>query len=287
MKRVMCLISVFVFALISLCGCSVYYTYKDADKYTSGAGEITEKIERLDIEWLQGEVQVLPAADGQENVVLEETANRGMTKNTKLHYLVDGKTLKVRYANAGEALLLVLKKTLKIYVPSDLLSVEIDSSSADVRIGKIVTEDCTIRVASGNARIDGMRVTRHMAVEVASGNLGGNANCEGADLEFKTGSGLIDFVPTACETFSVIAGSGDVTLSFEQCPNDGGFDIGGGDMTLYLPASSSFTLTLEVLSGKFNTDFEHTIDGKHYIVGNGDSRLDARAATGDVNIYKK
>ncbi len=287
MKRVVCLISVFVFALLSLCGCSVYYTYKDADKYTSGAGEIKEKIERLDVEWLQGEVQVLPAAEGQESVVLEETANRRMTENTAVHYLVDGKTLKIRYANAGEALLVVLKKTLKIYVPSDLLSLEIDSSSADVRVGKITTEDCTIRVASGDARIDGMRVTRHMAVEVASGNLGGSANCEGADLEFKTGSGLIDFVPMACETFSVIAASGDVTLSFEKCPNDGGFDIGSGDMTLYLPETSSFTLTLEVLSGKFNTDFEHTIDGKHYIFGDGNSRLDARAASGDVNIYKK
>lgn len=287
MKRVVCLISVLIMTLLSLCGCSVYYMYKDAEKYSSGAGEITEKIERLDIEWLQGEVQVLPAPEGVENVVLEETASRTMTKNTAVHHYVDGKTLKIRYAKAGESLLLVLKKNLRIYVPNELLSMEIDSESADVRIGKVTTDDCTIRVGSGDGRIDGMTVTRHMACEFLSGNLRGTANCSGADLEFKTGDGLIDFAPTTCRNFSVVMGSGDVTLTFDECPANGGFDMAGGKMNLYLPETADFTLTMEVLSGKLNTDFEYERDGKHYVFGDGTNRFDARAASGAVNIYKK
>ena len=287
LKRVICLISVLMMALMSLCGCSIYYTYKDADQYQHGSGTITEEINRLDIEWLQGEVQVLPAPEGVENVVLEETANKSVSKNSEVHYFVDGKTLKVRYAKSGEALLMVLKKNLKIYIPNKLLSMEIESEAADVRIGKVETEDCIIRVASGDGRIDGMVVTRHMACEFLSGNLRGSATCTGADLEFKTGDGMIDFATTSCRNFSVVLARGSVTLSFDECPSSGGFEMAGGKMNLYLPAESDFTLTMEVLSGGLNTDFEYEKDGKHYVFGDGTSRFDTRAASGSVNIYKK
>ena len=287
LKRIICLISVFVIALMSLCGCSIYYTYKDADQYKHGSGEITEEINRLDIEWLQGEVQVLPAPEGVENVILEETISQTVSKNVEVHYVVEGKTLKVRYAKSGEALLVMLRKNLKIYVPNKLLSMEIESESADVRIGKVETEDCVIRVASGDGRIDGMVVTRHMACEFLSGNLRGSANCAGADLEFKTGDGMIDFSSTSCRNFSVVIARGDVTLTFDECPASGGFEMAGGKMSLYLPAESDFTLTMEVLAGGLNTDFAYEKDGKHYVFGEGTSRFDARAASGSVNIYKK
>jgi DUF4097 and DUF4098 domain-containing protein YvlB len=264
----------------------VYYTYSHADEYTAGAGTVSGKVDRMEVQWLQGEVQILPAAEGTEGIVLEESGSLPINQNTSVHYLLDGTTLRVRFAKSGGFVTMV-SKTLKIYIPNKLLSLEVNSTAADIRLGAITVDDCSISVASGNVRVDGVVTNRHFAFEAASGSLTGHADCSGSEMELDVATGSIDFSPTSCRNFDVIAGSGDVTIVLEETPNSGSFDVASGDMTVYLPVDANFTLALEVILGKFTTDFENTKEGNYYTIGEGTSRFDVRAASGNVKIYKK
>ena len=286
MKKLVALIFAMLMMLMLFSGCSVYYTYSDSEKYQSGADEITEKVEHLSVQWLQGEVEILPADEGETSLRIEETANLVLNKNTSVHYLLEGSTLKIRYARAG-GLLTMLKKTLKIYVPNDLLSLDVDTSASNVRIGAISTGDCTLSVGTANTRLDGVRITRHFAFEAAKGSLTGYADCTGADIELDVASGSIDFTPKACRSFDVIIPYGNTTLSFEETPTNGRFEVGSGHVTVYLPSTAEFSLTIQKLTGKLVTDFDYVKSGSYYVVGAGINRFDVRVGSGDVKIYKK
>ena len=286
MKKLLGLISGLLIALFSLSGCSVYYTYSEAERYASGACEITEKIDHVSVQWLQGEVEILPAAEGETSLKIQESSNLVLTESTSVHYLLEGTTLKIRYAQAGN-MLAMLKKTLKVYIPNDLMSLDIDVSASNVRIGAIATGDCTVSVGNANTRLDGVRITRHFSFEAGKGSISGYADCTGADMELDVASGSIDLSPKACRSFDVIVPHGNSTLSFEETPTNGRFDVASGDITVYLPASAEFSLTMQKLVGKFITDFDYVKSGSYYVVGTGSNRFDVRVGSGDVKVYKK
>ena len=74
-------------------------TYANADKYTAGGTEITDRVRNLDVNWTSG--KVILAYHAEETVTLEESAKRSLPDDEQMHWWLDGNTLHVQYAKAG------------------------------------------------------------------------------------------------------------------------------------------------------------------------------------------
>ena len=82
MKKVFVFVILSTVVLASLCGltgCSAAgsVTYANADQYTAGDTEITEKVENIEIDWLTGNVSVVPHSGN--TVLVSEKAEAGKT----------------------------------------------------------------------------------------------------------------------------------------------------------------------------------------------------------------
>ena len=144
-----------VLALGLLSACSfeskVNYVYKNGEKYTAGDREITEKIEKIDIHYLSGDVKLLASETGV--VTIKETSEKALDEKLKVHTWVDGTTLYVRYCASAKGLSLNnLKKQLVITIPSDgaLGDLKVDVSSADFTCDVSVSDQVKINTTSGD-----------------------------------------------------------------------------------------------------------------------------------------
>ena len=82
------------------------------------------------------------------------------------------------------------------------------------------------------------------------------------------------------------AASADILLELSNVPGRLDMDTASGDLDVVLPADAGFTVTLDSLSGDFESDFDTTMRGGSYVAGNGRCRIDVDAMSGDVTIRK-
>ena len=101
--------------LLSGCRISVHsptvlspFYYDNVEKYVVGGASITDTVERVEIQWLSGSVNV--AAHKEDIVRFSEKANRTLTNNNSVHYWLDGTTLRIQFCDSGEWDLNGLKK---------------------------------------------------------------------------------------------------------------------------------------------------------------------------------
>ncbi|MDE7298630.1 MAG: hypothetical protein K2N94_07345, partial [Lachnospiraceae bacterium] len=132
MKKVICAM---IFAVIATlgCGCSAGGVYKNADKYTMGNAELqADGIEKLDIEWLSGTVEI--SYHSENTIVISETSNKSLDEKTTMYYLVDGDTLRVKFAKSGNWDFKNLSKELEVWLPEgmELKELAADTVSADI-----------------------------------------------------------------------------------------------------------------------------------------------------------
>ena len=110
-------------ATVCLTGCSiglfntVNYKYEDSDKYTAGDREIDEKVTKVNIDYLSGEVKV--KGTDSDTISIKETSNKTIDDDHKVHTWVDDGTLYVRYCASKNALNFTgIEKSLEITLPS-------------------------------------------------------------------------------------------------------------------------------------------------------------------------
>ena len=80
--------------------------------------------------------------------------------------------------------------------------------------------------------------------------------------------------------------SADITLELTNVPNTLDLDGVSGGLDVTLPAEAGFTVTMETLSGDFESDFDTTQRNGSYVSGNGRCRIDVDGMSGDVTIRK-
>ena len=107
---------------LCLTGCSfglintVSYQYENADKYTAGDREIDDKITKINIDYLAGDVKVKGA--DTDIVTVDETANTDIDADHQVHTWVDDDTLYVRYCVSTKSInFSKIEKRLEITIP--------------------------------------------------------------------------------------------------------------------------------------------------------------------------
>ena len=288
MKKLLSMVAGVILGVFSLFGCSitdiVNYTYADGERYTVGGGVFTEEIQTLDVDWMSGDVQILPSTDNA--VYIQESCTEELNTEKQMYHLLDGTSLRIRYTQSGKPKQPLLNKKLTVYVPAELTRVQLSSSAATVKMGAVTVSNLSFELASGELRFEDTTVLQNLSVSLVAGNVNGSMTATDARFDFEVGAGTVNLKSSGCQSFDVRIASGDVTLRFDSMPELGEIDTASGTFTMGLPTDAQFTVDLDVLTGDFYTDFTHSQNGKHVVVGAGTSSFKVVAVSGGVKIYK-
>lgn len=225
-------------------------------------------IQEIEIEWAAGSITIQPK-DIDEIRIVEDGLAPDMDP---MVWAVRDSELSIQYSkntdhDFGMGLLQnVPSKNLIIQVPFDWIcnSLEINAASASLEIN-----DLTIR---------------EMEFDGASGTCVFN-NCTVEILDLDTASGDILFQGKLTQ-MDCDAASANIILDLTNVPTSLNMDTASGNLNLVLPEGAGFTVSMDTLSGEFESDFDTTLRNGSYVAGNGSCRIDVDAMSGDVIIRK-
>jgi len=225
-------------------------------------------IRDIKIEWAAGSIVVQPA-DITEIRITEE----GLTQSEQpMVWKVREGTLAIQYSkNANHDFGIGLLqgkegKNLIIQVPINWTcnSLEVDAASASLEVN-----DLTVR---------------KMEFDGASGTCMFN-NCTFEELDLDTASGDVVF-KGSLNQMDCDAASAHIFLELSNTPRSLDLDTASGDLEVVLPEDAGFTVTMDTMSGDFESDFTTTKRNGSYVAGNGRCRIDVDAMSGSVYIRK-
>ena len=157
-------------------------------------------------------------------------------------------------------------KDLTIQVPLDWQcdSMEIDAAAASLEISSLTIREMEFNGASGTCVFD---------------------QCIVDKLDLDTASGDVRFTGSL-QQLDCDAASANIVLELTNVPGSIDLDTASGDLDITLPGYAGFQVTLESLSGRFESDFDAVSRNGTYIWGDGKCRIDVDAMSGDVIVRK-
>ena len=226
------------------------------------------QIRELEIEWVAGSIRIQPS-DTEEIFFREENiSGSGKPMQWKLR----GEKLAIQYAEDGKFSLKAglnwedEKKDLIIEVPShwECDSLEIAAAAASVEVSNITIRTVEFEGASGSCVFE---------------------SCTVEKLDLDTASGDVRFTGSL-QQLDCDAASADILLELINVPASLELDTASGDLEVTLPVNAGFTVSMDTLSGDFESDFATTMRNDDYVAGDGSCRIDVDAMSGDVVIRK-
>ena len=240
------------------------------EKLTDSAGsrtasEFPRDIQEIEIDWLSGNIRLLPANVDRIQVSETPVADAKYAIVCKQ----EGQTLKVEYCQhtALRNLNGALSKDLTIVVPNDWegRALKVDAASA-----KLFVQDLTIR---------------EVEIDNASGAIQFN-NCTVEELDIDTASGDIRFTGSL-NKLDCDSASASVYAELDNVPTEIDMDTASGAVELILPRDAGFSLKSDSLSGSFDSDFPFTVKNGRYVSGDGACKIDMSSMSGGVTIRSK
>ena len=323
MKKIGSIILIAMLCL-ALFGCGrTTFVYKNADKYTMGGSELGDKIEALEIEWIDGSVTV--EYHSESTVKFSETSKQPLIDDAVMRWWLDGTTLHLKYAASNVILPSGLNKHLTVYIPEnfEFESVEISTVSGSISFEKMSAKTAELSAVSGSVDASGSAGNLNMSsvsgtvnaefetktatLENISGNINFSAMSDIENLKIQTVSGFIDArtkdinngkiettsgkltfeCEKAGEKLDISSVSGTITVDCTEVPSILDLETVSGNINLSIPENSGMTATIDTVSGKINTEIAMTINGSKYICGDGSSTASIETVSGRVTIRAK
>lgn len=281
MKKLVCVAMLIALCLL-LCSCGgMAYHYSDSRHYTAGAADIDKRVEKLDIGWLDGTVTV--EYHNGSDIELSETG-AGRSEKDQLHWYLEGRTLHVRYAASGQALVGVKNKGLTVKLPRglELDEVKIAVTSAEVAADGVDAEKIHIQSASGRVALRQYGSADEIKLDTASGNVA--IACENTDrLTVNSASGQVIVDAIHADDVNVHTASGAMTLQFADVPERVNCDSVSGNVTVLWPEKEGFTADVDTISGSVGGGLRlDKTDRDDYRYLNGGCRIDVNTVSGNV-----
>lgn len=262
--------------LVALCmilvGCAVRgtpigdYSYAESARYQSGSTSVSGRVKALDVSWVDGRVTI-GYHDGDE-IILSETASRELSEKNRLHWLLEGGTLYVKYAESGLRLSTGLNKELTVLLPEGLKLTEAKLSvvSAEVDAEELTADTILFDTVSGDAQLD-----IAYAKKLTAGSV----------------SGEVTVTADRVDEAKADAVSGDLKLYFARTPEKITADSVSGDVTIRLPGNAGFTADIDTVSGRVSGSLPMEKQGKNrYLCGNGECDIRVETVSGSVQLDK-
>jgi DUF4097 and DUF4098 domain-containing protein YvlB len=289
MKKFLALCFLIAVISLSLTACVVTdptrFMYDNEELYEVGDGVTDAKIERVEIDWIDGNIKV--AYHSLDNIRIAEKSDDKLDDDMVMRYRVVGTTLKIKYCASGSWSFDNIEKDLTLYLPKGLILSElnIDTVSDVVTLTELNILDLTVESTSASVMLDNCMVSNEIELETVSGNLHIAAD-KINKLKIETVSGRMNISADSIEELEIETTSGN---SIIDCNSIGTMDIDSvsGDVELKLPEDSAFTLRYSSVSGKLTSALDFTKEDKAYHINGGGRGYKISTTSGDVSIAKK
>lgn len=258
--------------------------YGGNDSYTVCTGGEAQfsaaKVERLDIGWIAGNVEI-SVYDGDE-IRVTESASRPLEENEKLRWKLEDGVLRLRYCAPGVCNM--QEKSLVVLIPESLCleELEVDVISAELTLDTLtVSGEVNFDSVSGGVRARMLSCER-LSVSTVSGQGEIGGSMERLRYSSTSGGMQADELPEGCEVETDTV-SGNMELRFEGCPGNIEADSTSGNVRIYLPDDVGFALDYDSVSGDLDCDFPYL---KGVYGGEVRFEMDISTTSGDLNIHK-
>lgn len=282
--------------------CTMPVRYSNAEKYTAGDFTYEDtKVTKVQIEWLAGSVTL---KNGKGTLSVTESGADTLKEEDRMHWWIDGTTLKIKYCKSGSNLSLadMEKKDLTVELPA---FVDLD---LDVASGKVIAEDMltlgkfTLDKASGNAEIKYLSAKK-VNIDTASGATTLGKVSVSGEFDVDTASGGLTIDEIAADSVSVNSASGGVRIGTITADSvrigtaSGGATIGirkastvrvkstsGGIRITLLDKEAGAKIKYDAVSGNFNTALSVVNSGDIMTIGQGLIDMEISLISGSVTV---
>ena len=291
--------------LLGMTACSAGETlsYANAERYCVGDTSFTETIEHLDIDWVSGRVNIVTHSDS--SVLLSEETDFSAADDMRVHWWLDGTTLRVKFSAPGVRLSALGhgKKELTIKLPEamKLAGITVNTASADITVEQIEadavsastasgemdiscgSDEIELGSASGNIDLSQSGRTARVQVHTASGEIRSSLEqCEKAELD--SASGKIDVSANELSELSAKAASGNVSCVIKKAAGRCELRTVSGEIMLSMPDDAGFTVRIDSVSGDFSSDLALKKSGSTYVYKDGGAEVFLKTTSGDMTI---
>lgn len=263
--------------------CSAPVMYSNADRYTAGDFTYDEsKVKKVEIEWASGSVTL---KNGKGTLSVSESGADALKEEEKLHWWIDGTTLKIKFCKSGVELLLngLNKKDLTVELPA-FADLEIEVAS-----GKVIGEEMLdlgevhVETASGGASI-GFLSAKEIRIETASGAWKLGRVSVSGDFKVDTASGGLTVDEITAETVKVDNASGSISFG-KIAAEEVHIDSASGSIKLGLAdQEAGAEIEYESVSGSFKCNLPYEKSGKTYQIGRGLMKVQIEVVSGSVTV---
>lgn len=181
----------------------------DESQWVMGGGEIATRIANIDIDWLDGMVDII--YDERATVKFFEDCDRPVSSDAALHHWFDGKTLHIRYGRYGARPEYANGKKLTILLPDEFRCDYFDLTGTSV--SAYVDMDC-----------------EHVSIQTTSGDVRYSCINTPRDIGIQTNTGPIEVLldPAAASFKLVMKTDGKMVSEFPMTPKEGYYLYGKG-----------------------------------------------------------
>ncbi len=264
---------------------------------TGEYGVPAEGITSIEVQWVTGDVTVLPAPEGETGIAFTETSNGTVSSKYALRYGVTGGKLTIRYCDSElwkgidwSNLFNSIKspqKHLTLYIPASLMGGELDRLSVNNVSGSVEARDLTLKQASYSSVSGSVSAVNSGFEDLSVSSVSGSvtvSGCAGAALNADNISGSVD-VDGAFRTYMLNSVSGSVKVKTGAEVESVTAESVSGSIRIGLGDVSGFTATMDSVSGDFSSDsFPVSMQGNEYVYGDGSVRLKLETVSGNINV---
>ena len=279
-----CVVIVVAAVVMSLGGIfnAMGMTYEHEDRYTAGDTVLTGQVRNLDIQWVNGKVNLVHHSGS--TFELKETSSKPISADMQMRWWLDGDTLRVRYAKSGFRLSWNQEKELTLTLPERLAldSVDISTVSGEIGLPGLKADRVTLSSVSGDQALELPGRASAVAMSSVSGGLRADI-AETPELSMASTSGRISARVPVSGRIKLSTVSGAVSLGTGTA-EDISLATTSGSVTAALPGTPGFTAELTTVSGRVDAAMPLSKDGNTYTCGNGEGRVRASTVSGNVRL---
>ena len=279
------------------------HTGEKLTDYSVGDAEITERVKNLDVQWASGKVNVV--YHNGDGILLSEETGTELPDAQRMHWKLDGDTLRVRFSGGGAISLPGrATKILTVSLPEDFRGehislsaasadiitdmlradrLEADTASGDISLGAENASAVQLDTASGKIDLHQMGAAQYVTLQSASGAIKAElGSVEKLDIE--TASGNVAVSADALADVETDSASGKVSLTVREYIAECSIDTASGEVTLTLPETLGFTAEVDTASGDFESEIAVKHKGDSYIAGDGAAEIEVETSSGNISI---
>ncbi len=318
MKKAFSFIALLLAAALLLTGCGFsVLRYEHAEKYSVGNANIKGTVENLEVDWLDGGVEIVYA--NQSQVTVSETAEKSLAESEQLRWWLDGTTLRVQYAEVGPKWIAV-EKQLTVTLPAGtvLKNARISCTSGCIQAAPFYGENVHFSATSGSIHTECAASSLNLYATTGNITLRGAANTIGlsattgridAVIEHAddlaafllTGSlnldldgvrqanvsattARIDILTDDVNALVIKNTTGPVSVRCRRAPHDALVSSTAGSISLALPADAGFTAQADTVSGGIHVNLPAIKTGNVYVFGDGAAQITLSSVSGGITI---